>query len=47
VCHLLLLVHGIFKVVTSQFHLLLLLIQVFDALVLVTDLDKCALLICG
>ena len=43
--HLLLLVHGILEVVPPHLHLLLLLVQVLDALVLMPDLDKGALLI--
>lgn len=45
VCHLLLLVHRIFQISTPDLHLLLLLGKVFDALVLVADLDESALLI--
>ncbi len=43
--HLLLLVHGVLEVVSSHLHLLLLLVQVLDALVLVPDFDKRALLV--
>jgi len=43
--HLLLLVHGILEVVPPHLHLLLLLVQVLDALVLVPDLDEGTLLI--
>ena len=46
VSHLLLFVHGVFEVVSPEFHLFLLLVQVLDALVLVADLDKGALLVC-
>jgi hypothetical protein len=46
VCHLLLFIHSILEIVSSQFHLLLLLIQVLDTSVLVPDLDECALLVC-
>jgi len=44
-CHLLLLVHGVLEVVPPHLHLLLLLVQVLDALVLVPDLDEGTLLI--
>ena len=43
--HLLLLVHGILEVVPPHLHLLLLLVQVLDALVLMPDLDEGTLLI--
>lgn len=43
--HLLLLVHGILEVVPPHLHLLLLLVQVLEALVLVPDLDEGTLLI--
>jgi hypothetical protein len=46
VCHLLLLVHRILQVVTPDLHLLLLLVQVLNTFVLITDLDERALLIC-
>jgi len=45
VCHLLLFVHCVLEIVSSQFHLLLLLIQVLDTPVLVPDLDERALLV--
>ncbi len=45
VCHLLFLKHSILEVVSPHLHLLLLLIQVLDALVLMPDLDKCTFLI--
>ena len=43
--HFLLLVHGVLEVVPPHLHLLLLLVQVLDALVLVPDLDESALLV--
>jgi hypothetical protein len=43
--HLLLLVHGVLEVVSPHLHLLLLLVEVLDALVLVADLDKRTLLV--
>jgi hypothetical protein len=46
VCHLLFLVHRVLQVVTPDLHLLLLLVQVLNTFVLITDLDERALLIC-
>lgn len=43
--HLLLLVHGVLEVVSPHLHLLLLLVEVLDTLVLVADLDKRTLLV--
>jgi hypothetical protein len=47
VSHLLLLVHRVLQVVTTHLHLLLLLVKVLQTLVLVTNLDKGTLLVCG
>jgi hypothetical protein len=45
--HLLLLVHGILEIITSQLHLLLLYVKILDAPVLMSDFDESTLLISG
>ena len=47
VSHLLFLVHCILEVVPPDLHLLLLLVQVFDTLILMSDLDEGTLLVCS
>ena len=47
VCHLLFLIHCVLQIVPAHLHLFLFLIKILDTLVLMSDLDKCTLLVGG